>query len=373
MKSHQEKNSKKKYVVVLSDLHLGAGKIVDGKQNPLEDFVYDSQFCELLAFYSSEEFVDEEVEVVLNGDVFDLLAVPFVKYFDDEFWCQDSAVERLRIIIGAHPKFIEGIVNYLKVNNKKLIYIIGNHDAEFIHQTVQDEFLKVIPENLKQKISFFVTPNDAYKPHPELVIMHGHQFDVTFDEQNDGPIIVDRNNKRYYLPPWGAYYVTRILNKFKRERKFAGAVRPVGKFIIDGLIYDTMFMVRFLLANLTYLFMVRLITIFKAEKTLNGVMKYLKYEFRHFQNYSTFIEEYLNDHQIVKGLVVGHSHLPSENFIKDVRVINTGSWTKLYVLDMEIEREPIMLTFLQVTIENDKLDYSLNAWDGPSRLPFHAI
>ena len=79
------KNDKfNKSILVISDIHLGAGYMVDGKRNYLEDFHYDSELVDFLEYYSSNEYAGREVELIINGDLFDLLAVPFVEYFDDD-------------------------------------------------------------------------------------------------------------------------------------------------------------------------------------------------------------------------------------------------------------------------------------------------
>ena len=79
-------NKAQKTVLVISDIHLGAGTYVKGIKNFLEDFHYDEEMVDFLNYYSSGDYEKREVELIINGDLFDLLAVPFVEYFDDEFW-----------------------------------------------------------------------------------------------------------------------------------------------------------------------------------------------------------------------------------------------------------------------------------------------
>ncbi|MCK5796952.1 MAG: hypothetical protein KAI47_07210, partial [Deltaproteobacteria bacterium] len=55
--------------IVVSDLHMGFGRVTaQGMVNDMEDFVSDQAFVDLLQFYRTGEFVDAEVEAVLNGD-----------------------------------------------------------------------------------------------------------------------------------------------------------------------------------------------------------------------------------------------------------------------------------------------------------------
>src|SRR5262245_61671762 len=58
--------------LVLSDLHLGTG-VAEGQLNPLEDFFYDDRFAELLDHYEKRCGEPTGIELILNGDIFDLL------------------------------------------------------------------------------------------------------------------------------------------------------------------------------------------------------------------------------------------------------------------------------------------------------------
>jgi predicted patatin/cPLA2 family phospholipase len=50
-----------KLKIVVSDFHLGKGKILrDGTQNILEDFIYDREFAEFLAYYRTGPYADAD-------------------------------------------------------------------------------------------------------------------------------------------------------------------------------------------------------------------------------------------------------------------------------------------------------------------------
>ena len=67
MKSHQ-KNNVQKVILVISDLHLSAGKMIKGKRNFLEDFHYDNELIDFLKYYCSGDYENIPVELVINGD-----------------------------------------------------------------------------------------------------------------------------------------------------------------------------------------------------------------------------------------------------------------------------------------------------------------
>ena len=57
------------------------------------------------------------------------LAVPFVDYFDDEFWSDQASLEKLKMIISAHQEVFLALKKFTQEKGK-LTYVIGNHDAE---------------------------------------------------------------------------------------------------------------------------------------------------------------------------------------------------------------------------------------------------
>ena len=60
----------------VSDFHLGKGKFLSGGQkNLIEDFFEDEDFKGFLEFYSTGEYKEKEITLVLNGDIFNLIQI----------------------------------------------------------------------------------------------------------------------------------------------------------------------------------------------------------------------------------------------------------------------------------------------------------
>ena len=58
----------KKIKLVVSDLHLSSGRTLeDGTTNPLEEFFFDVKFKEFIHYYTTGEYKDYEVELIING------------------------------------------------------------------------------------------------------------------------------------------------------------------------------------------------------------------------------------------------------------------------------------------------------------------
>lgn len=378
-----QKNNVKKTILVISDLHLGAGAYIDGRRNPLEDFHSDTELVEFLTYFSTGDFSDREVELVINGDFLDLLAVPFVEYFDDEFWSEQAALEKLKLILAAHPEVLAALDEFAKTKHKKVVYIIGNHDAELIFDQLQKLFLKTFSTEAQKNIEIKLDEGGEYVPVDGVVIKHGHEYEVAHQFHPSESIVEDEDGNQYFLPPWGSYYVTRVINKFKEERHFINAVRPIKKFLVDGMIHDTLFTLRFMFASCYYFIMVRFIYFFRQEKNFKTMISHASHELELFQDYEELTQEFFQARDDVKALIVGHTHDPIFRSNLDGTVfINTGTWTKMYNLEFGKRQNGELLTYAQIDVrdkndvktENDDkfshLDIVLNVWKGKNDLPF---
>lgn len=378
MKFHQ-KNEFKRTIIVISDLHLGAGNSVNNRKNPLEDFHFDKELIEFIEYHSSGHFLDREVELIINGDFFDLLAVPYVKYFDDEFWSEEASLLKLKMIVEAHYGVIDALRDFLSFPNNKLTYILGNHDSEIILPKLQEYIYELFPSESRNRFKLLVNEQKVYIPEEGVVLKHGHEYEVAhhFNSKN---IATDEQGKLYFIPPWGSYYVTRVINKFKEGRDYINAVRPINKFIINGLIYDTLYTLRFGFANIIYFLMVRFLLIFKQNKKLNEIINGVKAEMNLFKDYETLTEEEILGDPNMHALIVGHTHDPIFREYDDGSIfINTGTWTKMYNLDFGKNFHGAKLTFARVDVKEksddmkdrfEHLHISLNEWKGRTDLPF---
>lgn len=376
MKFHQ-KSDILKTILVISDLHLSAGLTVNNRKNFLEDFHYDKELIEFIQYHSNGLYLEREVELIINGDFFDLLAVPFVPYFDDEYWSEEAALEKLKMIIEAHYGVIKALQNFLSFPQNNIVYIIGNHDAELIFPALQNYLFSLFGELDQSKFKILLNMTDNYSPEPGIILKHGHEFEVAhhFSEES---IILDVEGNKYFLPPWGSYYVTRVINKFKEGRDYINAVRPVNKFIINGIIYDTLYTLRFIFSNFYYFFMVRFMLLFRKNNKWNKILELIKSEIMLFKNYETLTEEVILTDPNLHALIVGHTHDPVFREYDDGSIfINTGTWTKMYNLDFGKNSYGARLTFAKIDIKPkevqdtfDHLDITLNEWKGRNDLPF---
>lgn len=372
------KNSPQKVVLVISDLHLGAGKMFKGKRNFLEDFHYDNELIEFLKYYTSGEYADVPVELVINGDFLDFLAVPFVEFFDDEFWSEKAALAKLQMIMSAHRGVLDALKSFVSAEKNRIIYIIGNHDAEFVFDSIKKEFLAYFGDFAhKISISNQVT---TYSPVNGVSIQHGHQYERAHDFDQENAIVETLHGEKYFIPPWGSYYVTNVINKYKQERSFINSVRPIKHFIIHGFIFDTFFTLRFLLSNIYYFIMVRFWHFYMAKKNLGQVIQDLLKELDLFQDYETLTRQFFEKNPDSRVLIVGHTHNPTLRLFTDGTIfINTGTWTKMVNLDLGQWNNSHALTYAKIIVKNDdfelndfdkNVEVDLKSWMGINTLPY---
>lgn len=377
MKSHH-KNNIQKVILVISDLHLSAGKMLKGKRNLLEDFHYDNELIEFLNYYSSGDYRDIEVELVINGDFLDFLAVPYVEFYDDEFWSEHAAIEKLRMVMQAHRGVLNALKKFLSVPGKNIIYIIGNHDAEFVFDSLKKEFLSYFGEEAsKMTLSNSLT---TYVPTKGIYIQHGHQYERAHEFDQENAVIETVNGERYFVPPWGSYYVTNVVNKYKQERGFINGVRPIKHFIIHGIIFDTFFTLRFLLSNIYYFIMVRFWHFYMVKKSLKQFVEDIFRELELFQDYETLTRNFFEKTPDAKVLIVGHTHNPALRLFNDGTIfINTGTWTRMVNLDLGQWNHGNLLTYAKILIKNkeyeqedfdNNVEVDLKNWMGINNLPY---
>ncbi len=352
MKFRQKSNITKS-IIVFSDIHLGAGNRINGRRNFLEDFHYDKEMVEFLEYHSGGHYLEREVELIINGDFLDLLAVPFVPYFDDEFWSEKSALAKLKIIMNAHRDVFQALSNFVSFPQNRLVYIIGNHDAEMVFESLQNYFLDYFPNRDREKVKIVVNDKGPYIPCDGVIIRHGHEYELAHVFDPKRCIQEDSCGTKYFIPPWGSYYVTKVINKFKEGRDYINAVRPVNKFIINGLIYDSLYTTRFLLANFYYFLMVRFLIIFKQNRNLKEIINHVKSEMVLFQDYESITESFLKSDPSIKALIVGHTHDPIFREYDDGSIfINTGTWTKMYNLDFSKNFNGARLTYAKIDLRS---------------------
>jgi UDP-2,3-diacylglucosamine pyrophosphatase LpxH len=372
---NRNKKKFKKTVLVISDLHLGAGAMIKGQRNLLEDFHSDKELVDFLKYYSTGDYLSQEVELIINGDFLDFLAVPYIEFFDDEFWSEEAALNKLEIINGAHPEVFEALNDFLKTKKNSLTYIIGNHDAELVLDSVRAKFFTYFDEKITEKITL-TKDLETYEPVKGVFIKHGHQYEVAHNYDPNDTVITDVHGRNYLHPAWGAYFVINVINKYKQERSYVNQIRPIKNFLIHGLIFDTFFTIRFMLATSYYFLMVRWRRYFIEKRPIATALQ----ELNLFEDFEESTKDFFKANKEARVLLVGHTHHPTYRSYVDGNIfINTGTWTKMTSLDFNNFNSGFKLTYAKIQVIDgskvednfdENVEVDLYQWRGTSELPY---
>ena len=231
---------------ILSDLHLSAGE--DGttrRVSRLETFFYDQEFANLVdRIIVQGSCARRPVVLILNGDVFDFLAVTGVPdpeeqvrlgihvSRDEQKYGMDSEPAKdawkMRQIVRGHPRFFLALLRLLSAGHR--VHITrGNHDIELfwpeVRQALFDEMAALAASEEVRladgALRELLGVHDWYYYEPGRIwVEHGHQY----EDSNSlryllNPVLASRNRGRRRAPsldlPTGSMFVRYVYNRFK--------------------------------------------------------------------------------------------------------------------------------------------------------------
>ena len=315
-------NNKKKILLVVSDLHLGAGSFFeDGNRNYREDFFHDFKFVEFLEFYRSGKYRNLSVELVINGDFFEMHETGDYKE-DPVKMTQDLALWRIKQIIKGHPALFAELRNFANSYKKAIILVNGNHDQSMLFPGVQEFLRRIIHPSL-------VFCGRSYSC-ADVYIEHGSQyfrasyFDYSnpFIRTDSGDIILNHD--------WGSIFSIRVLykNKTKKHHPIWRA-EPMAKFIMHIIKCDFFYLIKYSFSIISFLILTSIFELkynFSHARTTWDVIKGLSLNFSEVQKKEAGRILNTSDYNIV---IMGHVH--SYNFMRfpnDKIYINTGTLNK---------------------------------------------
>ena len=134
----------RKLKLVVSDFHLGKGPYrEDGSVNVFEDFRQDGKFAQFLDYHSDGEWRDAEVELILNGDFFNLLSVDLDGRMQEAI-TERVSVEKIEAILRGHPVLFEALARFARGPGRSVTFIMGNHDPGLLFAGVRESITDII-------------------------------------------------------------------------------------------------------------------------------------------------------------------------------------------------------------------------------------
>lgn len=206
------------YTAIISDLHLTDPEPPRHKvksRHPLwkkfktKEFYIDEPLSLFLQHIQSEAS-GAQVELVLNGDIFDfdsVMSLPEkpvykVNWLETRrglFPRQEKSLFKIKVILEEHKEFIDGLRDFIN-NGHKVVIIPGNHDVELHFPEVQEYIKEVfnLPEDRKSNLVF---TSWFYISNKDTLIEHGHQQDPYCICENPlNPFLLDYNELSVRLP-----------------------------------------------------------------------------------------------------------------------------------------------------------------------------
>ncbi len=178
------------HTVIVSDLHLTEVEDPDPAR-PLwmrykhRDLIIDGCFERFLQH--QREQTEGEVELILNGDIFDFDAVVAVPD-DPPFpvsWLErrrglaaEEAKSRFKmgVILDGHAVFVRALRAWI-LDGHRVVLVVGNHDAELYWPSVREQLVEALdlPEGRRDALRicewFYLSGGDT-------LVEHGNQYDA---------------------------------------------------------------------------------------------------------------------------------------------------------------------------------------------------
>lgn len=177
-------------LVVFSDIEMGAG-------GPTDDFPHSDWLGELLLSYNEPPYDRLAVELVFNGDTFDLLKTAFEGEYPRHI-SAEVALGKLRRIADAHASFFEALREFLahRHADRRAHFVVGNHDFDLLFPEVQRAIHRELGDDPRVTFpGFELAIGDVH-------IEHGHQWDSMF--RMEQPFFVRYRDEDILDLPWGA-------------------------------------------------------------------------------------------------------------------------------------------------------------------------
>jgi len=320
--------------LVISDLHISAGTPT-GEYSPYEDFHYDDALAEFLDFYSSGEYRNIPVELILNGDILDPLKVSVGNTFPDRI-TNAIALEKVGLCLNGHPTIVRCWRKFLSQSNKSITYIMGNHDLEVAYLSVQDLLRSIIagPSN-QDRIRFRIF--DPFYDLPGGVrVCHGNQFEA-LNRVDYHRLFITRGGQDPCLNlPWGSIFLLKVLLPIKEQRPYITQIHPFSRYFALAMLSDTSVALPAGMRASYYFFKTRFWEARQRSASLKQTFSILQEEAVVAPELADVAFSMMAADPRLTAVVMGHSHAAKIRHFgqRDAIYVNTGTWTKLISLDL---------------------------------------
>lgn len=352
---------KKKIKLIVSDLHLGAGRVLpDGSLNLLEEFYFDEKFSEFLDYYTTGMWVDYQVELILNGDIFNFLQTDYSGHFLTAI-TESITLDQIRRIVAGHSQFFVALKKFAAAGHE-VTFVVGNHDQGMLWPAVRNYLNEVIGVNVRYKniVYFF----------DGVHIEHGNMHEAA-NRTDPRKFFLKKDLPEPILNlPFGSYFFVEFVLKMKLKEPHVDKVRPFRSMVRWGILFQTMFTLRSGFGLILYFLRNVLIPDSRRGWPFKRLLK-IFLESAIFPDLSDSARRILKDERI-HTVVFGHTHVYQyRQFSNNKEYFNTGTWTEVTSLDMASLGRITKLTYVLIEYPHDdqgRPRARLKEWRGYHRI-----
>ncbi len=331
----------RKIKLVVSDFHLGKGRFFrDGTQNILEDFIYDAEFAEFLDYYRLGDFAQAEVELILNGDILNLLQID-THGVHTHLVTERSVVRAVERIVTGHPDFFHALRRFAATPGHTISYVVGNHDMGMLWPGPRHVFCEAIGA----RVEF----HDVAYRFDGIHVEHGQQYEEFARTDMKHPFITRGLPEPVLNLPWGSLFVSVLLPRIKQERPHVDKVKPFSGFLQWAVLHDFRWLVKAVLLVAKFVFDTILFRsryqIHQGVRSTLGMLKQITV----YPNFDKIAFRILEDNDDISTVIFGHTHLLRyRQWREGKEYYNEGTWNEATNLDLGDFGTQVRLTYAYV-------------------------
>ncbi len=331
--------SQKKIKIVVSDLHLGKGRILEnGGINSLEEFYFGEKLVEFFHYYSTGIYNDHEVELVINGDFLNFLQVDYKGHFLTVV-TEQIALDVLKSIVNGHPKVFQALADFASKPDNSITYIVGNHDQAMLWPACRAYLNSVIgkPVRFKNIVYFF----------DGVHIEHGHMHEAA-NRMDPRKFFLKKDLPEPILNlPFGSHFFVEFVLKIKHVYPHVDKIRPFSKMLRWALINETTMILKSFTSLIGYFFKTLFVKDPHKHLSVKRILQ-IVFESAIFPDLSESARKVLQDER-VHTVIFGHSHVYQyRQWSSDKEYFNTGTWTEITSLDIVSLGKITKLTYVLI-------------------------
>lgn len=355
-----QSEDQKSIKLVVSDLHFGTGlNNPDGSRNFLEEFYFDNKFSEFLNYYTQGEYENVNVELILNGDIFNFLQTDYKGHYVPVI-TEGMTLNMLNRILKGHPLVFNTLKEFAAKKGNSITYVVGNHDQGMMWPLVQRRFSEALETEVKycQLLYYF----------DGVHIEHGHMHESA-NRMNPKKFFLRKNLPEPILNlPFGSHFFIDFIIKLKERKPHVDKVRPFSKMLRWVLINETWFTIKSL-GQMIFYFLSSMVgkKVYKSTWSFKTLIKIIL-ESAIFPDLSGSAKQILKDDR-VHTVIFGHSHVyQHRQWGEGKEYFNTGTWTDIVSLDVNSLGKITKLTYVYIDNLKARPRGRLKEWIGYHRI-----